>query len=159
MRHAQAEDSSPTGDHGRRLTPKGRAQAAAAGKLLQPLKVSNAYVSTAARTHETFELLGLDCSVEYLPDLYNTHHDGVLEALLTAETTPSGAALIVGHNPSMHTWAAQLARLCGAPQAFSVSASFPTAALAAFNLPGCTWESFLAGELPNEAQLELLHLR
>lgn len=159
MRHAQAEDSSPTGDHDRRLTAHGREQAAAAGELLQPLGITHAYVSTAARTRETFELLGLDCTVEYLPDLYNTHHDGVLEALLAAETTPSGAALVVGHNPSMHSWAAELARLSDVPSAAAIAASFPTAALAAFDLPNTTWESFLAGNLPAEVQLEEIYLR
>ena len=159
MRHAQAEDFSPTGDHDRRLTAHGREQAVAAGKLLQPRKVTNAYVSTAARTRETFELLGLDCSVEYLPGLYNTHHDGVLEALVAADTTPSGAALIVGHNPSMHSWAAELAGLSKAPAATGIAASFPTAALVAFDLPNTSWESFLAGNLPAEVQLEEAHLR
>lgn len=159
MRHAQAEDFSVTGDHGRRLTAHGREQATAAGELLRPLDITHAYVSTAARTRETFELLGLDCTVEYLPDLYNTHHDGVLEALVAAETTPSGAALIVGHNPSMHSWAAELAGLSKAPAATGIASSFPTAALAAFNLPGSTWEGFLAGHLPVEVQLEEAHLR
>ena len=159
MRHAQAEDFAATGDHDRRLTARGREQAAAAGELLQPLGITHAYVSTAARTRETFELLGLDCAVEYLPDLYNTHQDGVLEALLTAETTPSGAALVVGHNPSMHSWAAELARLSDVPSAAAIAASFPTAALAAFNLPNTTWESFLAGDLSQDVQLESVHLR
>ncbi len=159
MRHAQAEDFSPTGDHDRRLTARGREQAAAAGELLQPLGVTHAYVSTAARTRETFELLGLNCAVEYLPNLHNTHHDGVLEALLSADTTPSGAALIVGHNPSMHSWAAELAQLSNAAEASDIAASFPTAALAAFNLPGATWESFLAGSLPQDVQLEYVRLR
>lgn len=159
MRHAQAEDFSSTGDHDRRLTARGREQAAAAGELLQPLDITHAYVSTAARTRETFELLGLDCAVEYLPDLYNTHHDGVLEALVAAEATPSGAALIVGHNPSMHSWAAELAQLSDAPSATAIAASFPTAALVAFNLPNTTWESFLAGDLPQDVQLEHVHLR
>ena len=159
MRHAQAEDFSLTGDHDRRLTVRGREQAVAAGELLQPLGVTHAYVSTAARARETFELLGLDCAVEYLPGLYNTHHDGVLEALVAAETTPSGAALIVGHNPSMHSWAAELARLSNATAAAAIAASFPTAALAAFHLPNTPWESFLAGNLPDEVQLEHVHLR
>lgn len=159
MRHAKAEHHSPSGDHGRQLTPRGRQRAALAGELLQGLDIQQAFVSTAARTRETFTCLRLGCPVEYLDALYQTHHDGVLEALAAAETPLPEHVLVVGHNPSMHSWAYELALLAGAAETAQISASFPTAAFAAFDLHGTSWDSLLTGEPPENVELLRVHLR
>lgn len=151
LRHAKAEDFSQQGDHGRRLSNKGRERARHVGELLAEHGIDRALVSTAARTRETFEQLGLNCEVEYLDELYNASGEGLHDLLapLACEPRPPQTVLIVGHVPSVQVWAADFAIAAGdIPLAYEIGRWYPTAAFTAIDLPGATWDDILAGDFP-----------
>jgi phosphohistidine phosphatase len=113
VRHAKAERASPRGDHGRRLSSRGRAQSAALRAWTQsdgPLGdvVGTVVVSDAARTLETFELglAGTPVCVRGVVDplLYNgvrdVDTDEVLDALAAADPG-RGDLVLVGHSPTV----------------------------------------------------------
>jgi phosphohistidine phosphatase len=121
VRHAKAQRTSPRGDHGRELAPKGRAQATALRRWTEeggPLADvrGTVVVSDAARTLETFEL-GLAgtavCARAVVdPSLYNGARDvdtaDVLAALAAADPG-AGDLVVVGHNPTLVYLVADLA--------------------------------------------------
>ena len=156
-RHAKTEDTHPEGDHARRLTQPGHERAREVGPMIRELGVDHAFVSTATRTRETFDELGLDCPVEHLDDLYNASVDGVARALAESGVDAPWCALVVGHNPSMQAWVHALCVAAGAAEADAVAGSFPTAAFGAFDVTA-SWEAFTAGQ-PGEVSLVALHLR
>jgi phosphohistidine phosphatase len=141
VRHAKAEPYAET-DHARRLTERGRADAAAAGRFLATagLVPTHALVSDATRTQETWaELrasLGEGIEVDVSPAYYSASEQDVLEGV---RMLPSDAMCVVfvGHNPT----AAHVARLLldgeGDPEVMrGLLEGFPPAAVAVFELPG-----------------------
>jgi phosphohistidine phosphatase len=141
VRHAKAEPYAET-DHARRLTDRGRADAAAAGAFLTTVGIepSHALVSDATRTQETWaELrgpLGEGIVEDVSPAYFSASEAEVLEAVraLPPEAT---CAVFVGHNPT----AAHLARLLvdgeGDPEVMrGLLEGFPPAAVAVLELPG-----------------------
>lgn len=142
LRHAKAADWHAEGDHARPLTGSGRERAAAVGEALREYPIDHAFVSTAARTRETFEQLGLDVPVEYLDGLYNADFDGVLQALAESGAEAE-CALVVGHVPSVQAWSYAMAIAAGDEDtAEEIGRWFPTAAWAAFDLPEVSWADF-----------------
>jgi phosphohistidine phosphatase len=113
VRHAKAQRDSPSGDHGRALSSRGRAQAEALRTWTVgdgPLAAirGTVVVSDAVRTIETFEL-ALDatpcCERSVVdPSLYNgARHvstDDVLTALRAADPG-TGDLMVVAHNPTV----------------------------------------------------------
>ena len=105
MRHAKAEAVAAS-DFLRRLTLRGLRDAADAGRWARATGVlpDHAFVSTAARAHETWESFAAAADVEVEPDLdsalYSAGPDSAIEVLRSA---PADAAtvMIVGHNPTM----------------------------------------------------------
>ncbi|MDR2876235.1 MAG: histidine phosphatase family protein [Methylobacillus sp.] len=97
-RHAEAEDTYP--DMERALTEKGRHQAKRMAAWLKPRLPQNTriLVSPARRTQQTAEALGLDFNT-----LDALAPDTSPEAILAAAGWPQGegAALIVGHQPTL----------------------------------------------------------
>jgi phosphohistidine phosphatase len=141
VRHAKAEPYAET-DHGRRLTDRGRADAAAAGRFLASAGIAptHALVSDATRTQETWaELrgsLGEGIVEDVSPVYYSASEAEVLEAVrsLPPEAT---CAVFVGHNPT----AAHLTRLLidgeGDPEVMrGLLEGFPPAAVAVLEVPG-----------------------
>ncbi len=103
-RHAEAEDASP--DERRRLTSKGREQAAKVGRWLQArLPEYRLLSSPAARAKETAE--GLAASFEVFPELYG---GASVQDVLEASGWPraEGAVILVGHQPLFGEVAAYL---------------------------------------------------
>jgi phosphohistidine phosphatase len=113
IRHAKAERESPNGDHGRELSKRGRAQAAALREWTEedaPLGDvrGTVIVSDARRTMETFELGLKDTPVcERVvvdPSLYNgirhVSSEAVLESFM-AHDPGTGDLIHVGHNPTV----------------------------------------------------------
>jgi len=150
MRHAKAE-AVAAADHERRLTARGVRDATEAGVWARSAGVlpDHAFVSDAARAHETWSAFSaaadLDVVPELDPGLYTAGPDGALEVLRTA---PDDAltVMVVGHNPTM----AHLVHLLddgGAdPEVFSaLSADFPTCAVAVLEAPGAWRDLDLAG--------------
>jgi phosphohistidine phosphatase len=141
VRHAKAEPYAET-DHARRLTDRGRADAAAAGTFLATAGITptHALVSDATRAQETWAELrgslaeGIEEDVD--PAYYSASEADVLEAVrsLPPEAT---CAVFVGHNPT----AAHVARLLvdgeGDPEVMrGLLEGFPPAAVAVLELPG-----------------------
>jgi phosphohistidine phosphatase len=105
MRHAKAEAVAVT-DHARRLTERGRRDAAEAGRwaLAQGLLPDHVLVSSAARADETWsafrEAAGLDVEADLDPGLYAAGPDTAL-AVLRSVRPDATTVMVVGHNPTM----------------------------------------------------------
>jgi phosphohistidine phosphatase len=139
MRHARAE-SFASSDQRRRLTDRGRRDAAAVGRWLaeQGLVPTHAYVSSAERTKETWQALaeasGSTADPLFDDALYAGGPDDVMESLRAA---PAGAAVVlyVGHNPTVASLAHVLDDGNPEPEAFrAMSEGFPPAATAVLEL-------------------------
>jgi phosphohistidine phosphatase len=109
MRHARAETTAPT-DAERPLAAPGRDDAAAAGAWLREHGVDPdaALVSAAVRTRETWELVagaaGWSLQPTFDEGLYAADVDTALDLvrLLGDDVT---TAVLLGHNPTMHSLA------------------------------------------------------
>ena len=101
LRHAEAEHGARS-DHSRRLTARGKLQAAEAGDWLRSLGITidSAVVSDAVRTTATMN--GLQTQYEFVPthDAYNAHARTLIEHV---HELPSRAlcAIVVAHNPGV----------------------------------------------------------
>ena len=150
MRHAKAEPVAAA-DHERRLTARGVRDAAEAGEWARSADVlpDHAFVSGAARAHETWSAFSAAADLDVVPQLeealYAAGPDGALEILRTAPAD-ARTVMVVGHNPTM----AHLVHLLddgGAdPEVFAaVSADFPTCAVAVLEVAGEWRDLDLAG--------------
>ncbi|PHS24635.1 MAG: histidine phosphatase [Robiginitomaculum sp.] len=104
IRHAKAAAfGSAPGDHGRPLSPKGKAHAAILGEALRAAGWAPdlALVSTAQRTRDTIAAMALpDCAVRYEDALYLASPKALAEAISTCDTRAKTIALIA-HNPGI----------------------------------------------------------
>lgn len=143
VRHAKAEQFAPS-DVERVLSARGRDDGRALGSWLAGSGIDPdvAYVSYAARTRETWDVVAGGAGWELAPqvdgNLYGTDEQGVLELV---HTTPDDATtvVVVGHNPTM----AMLVQLLDdgeGPASGEVElGAFPTSAAAVFTVDG-TWD-------------------
>lgn len=108
MRHAKSSWENPTsGDHERPLAPRGQRSAKALGGWMRDKGwlPDQILCSSARRTRETLDGLGLDVSAEYLDDLYHASATQMLRMLGQA----SGKNLLmIGHNPGISDFADQI---------------------------------------------------
>lgn len=109
IRHSRAEPQRPD-DHGRRLTPEGRDDAAQVRRWLstEGLLPDRVVVSTAARAQETWSLAGVGSAVPELDErLYEASVASMREVV--EETAPDVATLVlVAHNPGLERFAWEL---------------------------------------------------
>ncbi|HET6562474.1 MAG TPA: histidine phosphatase family protein [Marmoricola sp.] len=149
VRHAKAEPYAET-DYARRLTDRGRADAADTGRFLATAGITptHALVSDATRTQETWaELrasLGEGAQEDVSPAYYSASEHDLLEALRSLPPEAS-CVVLVGHNPT----AAHVARLLvdgeGDPDVMrGLLEGFPPAAVAVLELPG-DWSELTEG--------------
>ncbi|MGZ8735811.1 MAG: SixA phosphatase family protein [Nocardioides sp.] len=139
MRHAKAEPYAAT-DPARRLTERGRQQAAAAGARLRELGLvpEHAVVSTAERTRMTWDEIAAATGATAEPQLDAAVYSGGVEVVLeTLQAVPGHVAtlMFVGHNPT----AAYLCHLLddgdGDPDAVSgMLRGFPAGAMVVFDV-------------------------
>jgi phosphohistidine phosphatase len=157
VRHAKAESFAPN-DVDRVLADSGRADARALGLWFkeQGIVADAAYVSYAARTQETWQLVadaaGWDVEPEIDGTLYGTDEDGVLELI---RETDDGArtAVVLGHNPTIGLLAQLLDDGDGGAPAATDLAGFPTCTAAVFEVT-CSW----AEVAPMCARLRAFHV-
>jgi phosphohistidine phosphatase len=127
LRHSKAASPLGTPDIERPLAGRGRRDAEQAGDELRAANVlpDRVICSTAVRTRQTLEGLGLDVPVEFEDRVYENDAEEILDLLReqSAETL-----LLVGHNPSMHQL---VSGLTGA-----VDDHFPTSATAVIEFDG-----------------------
>ena len=147
MRHAKAKQ--PSGDmidHQRPLRKRGKRQAAAMAPALQRWQAleGEVYVSTAARTRETFDEIAVQLpehtlinQVHFDEDLY-TFDGGGLQAWLKALPNGAERVLVIGHNPALHDLARWLDK--AAPHLL------PTGSVLHFTRPDTAWKSVGQGD-------------
>jgi phosphohistidine phosphatase len=101
LRHSKAATPLGTPDIDRPLAGRGRKDAETAGNELRAAKLTPDHVicSTALRTRQTLEGLGVDAPVEFESRVYDNDAEEIL-ALLREQSAET--LLLVGHNPSMH---------------------------------------------------------
>lgn len=150
FRHAKAEPGGAAVDHERRLTGRGRRDAAAAGRLLAGAGVRPdlTLCSTASRARETWELaaaqLGGEPPTSYDRGVYEADWDDLLRIV---RDTPAEIATLalVGHNPAMQKLVLALAGH-GADDAMTMARrDFGTAAVAVLALPA-GWVDVVEGQ-------------
>jgi len=139
FRHAKTEARSPTGDDvSRRLTERGRDEAALMGRVLAAACYAPdlALVSPAVRARETWEALAASfprARVEWRKALYEATPEEVADET-SFDTEAADTVIVVGHNPSLQELAVNLLIEGGGAHSDieQLSAGFPTAAAAAF---------------------------
>lgn len=108
MRHAKSDwGHAGLADHDRPLNDRGASDAPRMGNWLRAQGVlpDEVLCSTATRTRQTLEGLSLAAPTRFLPALYHADPDTMMAALQTA-MGPS--VLMVGHNPGIAAFAADL---------------------------------------------------
>ena len=148
LRHAKSSWGDPvTRDHDRPLNARGREAAPRIGDFLREAGLVPDLVlcSSATRTCETVARLGLpeSVAVEVTHDLYLAHPETVFD-LVRAVDPAVGTLMVVGHNPTTHEVALELAG-GGDPDALArLGQKYPTGALAVLGIPG-PWPTVAAG--------------
>ncbi len=155
LRHAKAViGGSKSGDHGRPLNDRGRADAPRMGNAMRRKHYIPGRVlcSTARRTVETWQYLApkLDGNihVDFVDDLYLAPSGAIARAVRrTGEA--ANIVLVVGHNPGLEECARMLARnprSDGERQRLNaIIAKFPTSALAVLEFDIATWSDLAWG--------------
>jgi phosphohistidine phosphatase len=134
-------------DHDRPLNGRGRRAATAIGAHLRARGWLPDLVlcSSARRTWETAALLDLpaDIEIEIEHDLYLADVEDVI-ACVRGVDEATGTVMVIGHNPTMHEVALDMART-GDPDALSrLTSAYPTGALARLELEG-PWQELEPG--------------
>lgn len=142
MRHAKSDWNDPTlEDHERPLNGRGRVSAKALGDWLRVkgFLPDQALVSSAARTRETFALLGLVCDASFTDALYLASEGRMLTELKRAT---GQTVLMLAHNPGSAGFAHDLVKT---PPKHARFYDYPTCAtlVAEFNIEH--WENLVLG--------------
>lgn len=160
LRHAQALPSDGISDEGRKLTPKGKADALALGVLMKkkgyhPDKI---LCSPAIRTRQTLEgiLENLGAIDTLFPKpLYNGGADDLLRAIGQVDDNVK-SLLIVAHNPGIHSLAAHLALEQSANLMNKLTAGYAPGTLTVLDCPCKSWIDLQSGQNPLHDFLEAL---
>lgn len=138
IRHSKAEQGTP--DHTRALTKRGARDAAAIGSWLHDrgFVPDLAAVSPSTRTRQTWEGIATALGAEKIrvvldERIWTNASEGLLELVAEQDGTV-GMLAVVGHNPSIHEVAFELA---GATAADRLG-EFPTSTVAVFSLDDWT---------------------
>ncbi|MFN3259611.1 MAG: SixA phosphatase family protein [Pikeienuella sp.] len=139
LRHAKSDWHAGLSDHERPLNRRGRLAAPLMGAWLREegLTPALALVSSATRTQETWERLGLAAPMETRPAIYEAEAETILEEL----NLTGGAAsplLLVGHNPGIGDAANRLL-------SDDVIGDFPTAQAAVIGFEAAVWADVRPG--------------
>lgn len=131
MRHASTENHNVGGDKARRLTGRGRQEARTAGMELADRGIQRALVSTATRTRETFDALGLGVPAEFMDALYFGGSDTMLQRISETDENVKGL-IVIGHAPTIPGLVAKLAYESNPAEADQAQCWYPTSALSSF---------------------------
>lgn len=149
LRHAQAADSVPgLRDHERPLTDYGIEQAASVGTALRSrgTRIDRVLCSSATRTRQTWNALGMDAEVEYSAAIYNAGSDSILESIKLLDEDVR-TAMVIGHAPGLPALAAQLAGPGSDQHALDViSNRYPVATVSEYEIDG-HWPDLEVGRL------------
>lgn len=149
LRHAEAvEFASGLRDHERPLTDDGIEQATAVGGALRSrgVKIDKALCSSATRTRQTWNALGVDADIEYTDVIYNAGGDSILESIRFLDEGVR-TAMIIGHGPGLPTLAARLAGPGSDQRALDVvNSRYPVATICEFEIDSA-WADLQVGRL------------
>jgi phosphohistidine phosphatase len=145
IRHAKAVGEAAT-DAERPLSPRGVRDAHVAGQWLaeHDLVPDLALVSPARRARQTWKEIRSGLTARPAASVDDRIYENTLESLqdvLGEAGDDKQCIALVGHNPSMHALAATLAAGSGDDAAARMTASFPTCAIAAFDIE-VDWSQF-----------------
>ena len=144
MRHAKAERDSGTGrDFDRPLAKRGWHDAEAVGRELRSrgLKPDLVLASPARRAAETVAAVAQGygkLKPTYELAIYNAPADRLIEIVRSADDNAQGL-LIIGHNPGFQDLIVRLAGDEPGKHIDQIVDGFPTAAVAALELPARQW--------------------
>jgi phosphohistidine phosphatase len=149
IRHAKAMPEAPS-DIQRRLSVRGKRDAAAAGQWLADLGIAPdlVVVSPATRAQETWDAVSTTLTAKVRSTdnrIYaNTTRD--LRELIAETSDDVQTLVLVGHNPSMHGLAITLSDGNGDPEAeIAIRADYPTCGIAVFDSDG-DWPDLELGD-------------
>ncbi|MBO0902109.1 SixA phosphatase family protein [Jiella sonneratiae] len=141
LRHAHSSWARPgERDHQRPLDERGARDADRLAEILgeESVKIDAVACSTARRAVDTLTplraALGNDVAIDYSDDLYALGAEAYFAAAARAPANVS-ALLIVGHNPMVEEFTAQLAGDGDEAARAALAGGFPTCALAIVGLP------------------------
>lgn len=146
LRHAKAEQASDD-DHARKLTERGRMDAAHIGAWLHKRYIIDLVLcSTSARTRETWrfviEELGGKDEVQFLKPLYLAPVATIMKLVRRADDGVQ-TIMIIGHNPGIEEAVAMLVREARGKDEYrrlqAASEKFPTATLAVLEFEVGHW--------------------
>lgn len=150
MRHAKAEREAET-DHARPLSPKGRRDANAAGRLLADRdEVPDlALVSTSQRTRDTWTCVcagfGAEPEAWFDRNLYAGGPATVVELLAAVDATVQ-RVIVIGHEPTVSTVASALSDGAAGDLESALGDGLKTSGLACFDVP-VEWQDINARTL------------
>lgn len=158
MRHANAKGHHESGDKARELSTRGRIEARNAGLALANAQVQHVLCSSAVRTRQTYQELGLKTPendpipVEFMDALYSGGVDIVLQRIGEIDDTVN-TLLVIGHAPTIPMLSERLAYASLGREADALRCHFPTASFTQYSVPS-TWSTFAGGDFSN-----ILHQR
>lgn len=135
LRHAKSDWSHDLPDHDRPLNSRGRRAAPAIGAWLRDhgYLPDEVLCSTAARTRETWDLLGLDAPARLEKALYLATVDEMMQVLQGAR---GDSVMVLGHNPGIGLLARRLLRQPPAHPRFD---AYPTCATLVARFDADSW--------------------
>ena len=151
LRHAKSSwDDRSLDDFDRPLNARGWEAARRMGRELSErgMRFDFVLASTAARVRETIDGLEehyrFDAPIRFEPRIYMARASELLE-LVHAMPEDANSALLVGHNTAVERLVIKLTSEDGVGLRRRVEEKFPTAALAAIELPAKSWSEVDAG--------------
>lgn len=154
LRHAKAVQDSGEGDPARRLTGRGRDDAALMGRAMnmRGYLPDLALCSPSRRTAETWELLSPELDgvreIKFVKGLYLASPKAIISIVQNAPASAK-TLLLIGHNPGMEECASRLAREAAsraeAKKLKDMREKFPTCALAVLDFEAKLWREVEGG--------------
>ena len=154
LRHAKSDWSQAAGDQERPLNERGRDAAPKIGRYITQTQTVPDLIlcSTARRTRQTCDLVAASFStapqILFKEELYLAEA-GTIIGLVRAMPDTIHTVMVIGHNPGIHQAAVDLTGSGNAKDRATLSARFPTAALALIDFSNGGWTdiSLHAGKL------------
>ncbi len=147
LRHAEAKPAvSGQGDHERPLSAHGIHEAGMIAAYLKQAQFHPSHVlcSTSTRTRQTCEALPLaPASIQYTQAIYLASAKQLL-ALIRDLPDDAQSAMLIGHNPGMHSLCLMLAGSGERDAMAQMAVSFPTCTLATFTFEVPSWKQVTA---------------
>ncbi|MGN6514213.1 MAG: SixA phosphatase family protein [Rhizomicrobium sp.] len=154
LRHAKAVQDSGEGDPARRLSGRGREDAALMGRAMnmRGYLPDFALCSPSRRTTETWDLLSAELDglveVKFVKGLYLAMPKSIVAAIHNAPDS-ANTLLLLGHNPGIGECAVRLARTpatkAEARRLADMREKFPTCALAVLDFEAESWRGVDGG--------------